>query len=119
MRYLSSVKKNLEAGQHIVQGGVSIWRALIFIVGALIVNVCNGVDAKDFFSPKFSEPYKINLIVTKDFSYNPVFFTYFANVVVQESSFVLIVKDSAPLYVLAIQAVCAIITYQACKYLVK
>lgn len=116
LRYLSSVKKNLEASQHIVQGGVSIWRTFVFIASVLIVNVCDGVNVKDFFSPKFSEAHKIRLVpATEDISRDHVFFTCFTNIVFQGNSYFLIENGSISLYVLAIQAICAIMIYQACK----
>ncbi|XP_032669595.1 chitin synthase chs-2-like [Odontomachus brunneus] len=118
LRYLSSVKKNLEASQHIVQGGVSIWRTFIFIAGVLIVNMCDGINVEDFLSPKFSEGHKIRLVPATpgDVSHDHVFFTCFTNIVFQEHSYFLIENGSIPFYVLAVQAVCAIVVYQACKF---
>lgn len=77
VRFLSRAKEDLQSGQHVVQGYVSLWRIFIFIAGALVVNVCAGIDAKSFFSPKFTSP--------------------------------------TPLYIFAIQAVCAMTMYQSCK----
>lgn len=76
VRFLSRAKEDLQSGQHVVQGCVSLWRIFIFITGALVVNVCEGIDAKSFFSPRFT---------------------------------------STPLYIFAIQAVCAMTMYQSCK----
>ncbi|EFN88670.1 Chitin synthase 8 [Harpegnathos saltator] len=117
VRYLSSVKKNLEAGQHIIQGGVSIWRTFIFIAGALTVSMCNGINAQDFFSPKFHEICKIKLIpVMKNGFQDHIILTYFINIILQENSYFLVTNSSIPLYVLVIQSICAIIVYQACKF---
>lgn len=77
VRFLSRAREDLQSGQHIVQGYVSLWRIFIFITGALVVNVCAEIDAKSFFSPKFT--------------------------------------NLTPLFVFAIQAVCAMIMYQSCK----
>ncbi|XP_018393301.1 PREDICTED: uncharacterized protein LOC108772292 [Cyphomyrmex costatus] len=79
MQFLSRAKEDLQPGQHIVQGYVSIWRIFIFITGAFVViNIREGIDAKSFFSPQFTVP--------------------------------------TPLYVFAIQAVCTMTMYQACKF---
>jgi len=77
VRFLSRVKEDLQPGQQVVQGYVSIWRIFIFITGALVTNIYEGIDAKSFFSPKFTIP--------------------------------------TPLYIFAIQAVCAMTMYQSCK----
>lgn len=77
IRVLSRVKEDLQSGQHVVQGYISLWRIVVFITGALVVNVCEGRDAMSFFSPRFTNP--------------------------------------TPLYIFAIQAVCAMMMYQSCK----
>ncbi|XP_077266007.1 chitin synthase chs-2 isoform X4 [Temnothorax americanus] len=78
VRFLFRAKEDLHAGQHVVQGYVSLWRIFIFITGALVVNVCDGIDARSFFSPRFTIP--------------------------------------TPLYIFAIQAACAMMMYQSCKF---
>lgn len=78
MRFLSRAKEDLQSGQHVIQGCVSLWRIFTFITGAFVVNVCDGIDAKSFFSPRFT-------------------------------------LGDYPLYIFAIQAVCAMTMYQSCK----
>ncbi|XP_071565926.1 chitin synthase chs-2 isoform X3 [Temnothorax nylanderi] len=78
VRFLFRAKEDLQSGQHVVQGYVSLWRIFIFIAGALVVNVCEGIDARSFFSPRFTIP--------------------------------------TPLYIFAIQAACAMMMYQSCKF---
>lgn len=120
VRYLSSVKKNLEAGQHIVQGGASIWRTFVFIIGALTISVWNEVDVKDFFSLQLNETYKIIRVSAAGTGpQDHVLSAYFANTVFQENSDFLNTNDPTPIYVWAIQALCAVVVYQACKYLSK
>jgi len=110
------MKEDLQPGQHIAQGYVSIWRILVFITGALIINVCRGIDAKSFFSPDFSETYRINLIPTENISQYYFFSNYYSIVTSQENDS--LNAFNAPIfYVLAIQAVCVLIMYQSCKYL--
>lgn len=104
MRFLSSVKEDLQPSQHIVQGYTSFWRMFIFIIGAFVVNVCQEVDAKSFFLPTFNGTYKVNLIAPKDVS--------------QEEN-CLTVDGFMPLYVFAVQAVCAMTMYQSCKSIDK
>lgn len=77
---------------------------LVFIIGALVVNIFEGVDAESFFSPRFTEEYKINLIPFKNVSQEKDFWT---------------ADGLMPLYVFAIQAVCAMIMYQSCKFIDK
>ncbi|KAL6424393.1 hypothetical protein ACFW04_009877 [Cataglyphis niger] len=89
-RFLFSVKEDLQPGQHIIQGYVSLWRIFIFINGALVVNVCEGLNASSFFSPTFKNISQKENFLTAD-------------------SFM-------PLYVFATQAICAMIMYQACKF---
>ncbi|XP_029674249.1 chitin synthase chs-2-like isoform X2 [Formica exsecta] len=102
VRFLFSVKEDLQPGQHIVQGYVSLWRMFVFINGALVVNVCEGLDAKSFFSPRFTErTYNINLNDSENS--------------LQKKNF-LTADGFMPLYVFAIQAICAMIMYQACKF---
>ncbi|KAG5345608.1 CHS3 synthase, partial [Acromyrmex heyeri] len=81
VRFLSRAKEDLQPGQHVVQGYVSIWRIFIFITGAFVINIREGIDAKNFFSPQF---------------------TYH--------------NFPTPLYIFAIQAVCTMTMYQACKF---
>ncbi|XP_011253680.2 chitin synthase chs-2 [Camponotus floridanus] len=100
MRFLSSVKEDLQPSQHIVQGFASFCRIIIFIIGAFVVNVCQEVDAKSFFLPRFNEAYNVNLIALKDVSQEEHFLT----------------ENFMPLYVFAVQAVCAMTMYQACKF---
>lgn len=102
IRFLFSVKEDLQPGQHIVQGFASLCRIFIFIIGAFVVNVCNGVDAESFFLPRFNATYIINL--TENVS--------------QEKSY-LTVDGFMPLYVFAVQAVCAMTMYQSCKSIEK
>jgi len=80
VRFLSRAKEDLQPSQHVVQGYVSIWRIFIFITGAFVVNIREGIDAKSFFSPQFS--------------YH---------------------NFPTPLYIFAIQAICTMTMYQACK----
>ncbi|KYM77515.1 Chitin synthase 3 [Atta colombica] len=54
VRFLSRAKEDLQPSQHVVQGYVSIWRIFIFITGAFVVNIREGIDAKSFFLPQFS-----------------------------------------------------------------
>lgn len=54
MRFLLSAKMDLESGQHIVQGYVSFCRTLVFIIGALVVNIYDGTHIKNFFSPNLT-----------------------------------------------------------------
>jgi len=98
VRFLSSVKENLQPSQHIVQGYVSLWRIFIFITGAFVVSICNNIDAKNFFSPRLTTAYKINV------SQHGVFDDFNA-------------YEVLPLYVFVTQAVSAMIMYQSCKYL--
>ncbi|XP_011705416.1 PREDICTED: uncharacterized protein LOC105460624 isoform X2 [Wasmannia auropunctata] len=78
VRFLFHAKEDLQPGQHVVQGYVSIWRIFIFIAGALVVNNCEEIDARSFFLPNF--------------------------------------ETRTPLYIFAIQAVCAMTMYQSCKF---
>ncbi|KYN42444.1 Chitin synthase 3 [Trachymyrmex septentrionalis] len=54
VRFLSRAKEDLQPGQHVVQGYISIWRIFIFITGAFVINIREGIDAKSFFSPQFT-----------------------------------------------------------------
>lgn len=121
MRFLSSAKEDLQAGQHIIQGYISVWRILIFITGALVISMSQGIDIKSFFSPRFSERYQINKIPTGNVSQYHVFFKYnYFNVMSQEeNSSAMQAASAIVFYVLAIQAVSALIMYQSCKYLSK
>ncbi|XP_012227030.2 chitin synthase chs-2-like isoform X2 [Linepithema humile] len=113
VRFLSSVKENLQPSQHIVQGYVSFWRIFIFIIGALVVSVCNNIDAKSFFSPSLTTT-EINLIPNA--SQYDGFFDYFAN---NTKRHTLMASYNVPLYVFMIQAVFAMIMYQSCKFAYK
>ncbi|XP_072762919.1 chitin synthase chs-2 [Anoplolepis gracilipes] len=104
VRFLFSVKEDLQPGQYIVQGYASLWRIFVFIIGTLLVNVCEGVDAENFFSLRFTEEYKINLTVPE-------------NVSLKKDS--LTANGFTPLIVFAIQAVCAMTMYQSCKFAYK
>ncbi|XP_011874477.1 PREDICTED: uncharacterized protein LOC105565685 isoform X2 [Vollenhovia emeryi] len=53
-RFLSRAKEDVQSDQHVVQGYISLWRIFIFIAGALVVNVCEGIKATSFFSPRFT-----------------------------------------------------------------
>lgn len=110
VRFLSSVKENLQSNQYIVQGYASLWRIFIFITGALVVSVCNNIDAKSFFSPKLTTAYQINLIPNAS-QYNE----FFANVTSETDK--LMAAYDVPLYIFAIQAISAMIMYQSCKYI--
>jgi len=109
------MKEDLQPGQHIAQGYVSVWRILVFITGALIISMCRGIDAKSFFSPRLSEAYRINLIPTGNVSQYYFFFNYYSIMSKGENS--LDTSSAIIFYVLAIQAVCVLVMYQSCKYL--
>lgn len=116
MRFLLYVKEDLHSGRHIIQGCISLWRMCIFIVGALIVSVCKGIDVKQFFSPSFAGTYMINLILenkTQTAFDHHIFVDYFGNTELPRS-----LNSLTPLFVFTIQAVCAMITYQSCKRVV-
>lgn len=104
VRFLYFVKRDLQPGQHIVQGYASISRIFVFIIGALVVNVCEGVDAASFFSSKFTEEYNMSRISLTNVSKDKDFWSP---------------NRFMPLYVFAIQAVCAMIMYQSCKFTFK
>ena len=112
VRYLSSMKENLQPSRHIIQGYASLWRIFIFITGAFIVSICNGIDVKSFFSPKLTTDYKINLIPNAS-----LYDGFFSNVTKKEDKPFIMVPYNAPLYIFTIQAVSAMIMYQSCKYL--
>jgi hypothetical protein len=118
VRFLSSIKEDLQPGQHVAQGYISVWRILIFITGALIINMCRGIDAKSFFSPKFSEKYWINLIPTENISQHHFFFNY-SIITPQGENYSLEAFNAPIFYILAIQTVCVLIMYQSCKYLLN
>lgn len=121
MRFLSSVRQDLESGQHIIQGYVSFCRTLIFITGALAVNiVCEGVNIREFFLFNLTGKYKINLteeiLATENVAHSPVFLGYFFDIASQGKQ--IDASSSTILYVVLIQAVSAMMLYQSCKYFV-
>jgi len=107
VRFLSSVKENLQPSQRIVQGYASLWRIFIFITGAFVVSVFNNIDIGSFFSPRLTTKYVINLIP------NASQYDYSANITKREIT----AAYDVPLYIFVIQAISAMIMYQCCKYL--